>query len=47
MPNELKADMNGQGLRIAIAVARFNDVITKKLLDRADLHPSLAGKRCG
>ena len=35
MPNELKADMNGQGLRIAIAVARFNDVITKKLLDGA------------
>lgn len=35
MPNELKADMNGQGLRIAIAVARFNEVITKKLLDGA------------
>ena len=35
MPNELKADMNGQGLRIAIAVARFNEVITKKLLEGA------------
>lgn len=35
MPNELKADMNGQGLRIAIAVARFNEVITKQLLDGA------------
>ena len=35
MPNELKADMNGQGLRIAIAVARFNEVITNKLLDGA------------
>jgi 6,7-dimethyl-8-ribityllumazine synthase len=35
VPNELKADMNGQGLRIAIAVARFNEVITKKLLDGA------------
>jgi len=27
--------MNGQGLRVAIAVARFNEVITKKLLDGA------------
>jgi len=35
VPNELKADMNGQGLRIAIAVARFNEVITKKLLEGA------------
>jgi 6,7-dimethyl-8-ribityllumazine synthase len=35
VPNELKADMNGQGLRIAIAVARFNEVITKQLLDGA------------
>lgn len=35
MPNELKADMNGQGLCIAIAVARFNEVITKKLLEGA------------
>ena len=35
MPNELRGDMNGQGLRVAIAVARFNEVITKQLLDGA------------
>ncbi len=33
MPNELRGDMNGQGLRIGIAVARFNEVITKLLLN--------------
>lgn len=35
MPNLLKGDLNGQGLRIALAVARFNEVITKKLLEAA------------
>lgn len=35
MPNELRGDMNGQGMRVAIAVARFNEVITKQLLDGA------------
>ena len=35
MPNELRGDMNGQGLRVGIAVARFNEVITKQLLDGA------------
>ena len=35
MPNELRGDMNGQGLRVGIAVARFNEVITKHLLDGA------------
>ena len=35
MPNELTGDMNGQGLRVGIAVARFNEVITKQLLDGA------------
>ena len=35
MPNELRGDMNGQGLRVGIAVARFNEVITKLLLDGA------------
>ena len=35
MPNELQVEMNGQGLRIAIAVARFNEIITKRLLDGA------------
>lgn len=35
MPNELRGDMNGQGLRVGIAVARFNEVITKHLLEGA------------
>ena len=35
MPNEVKGDMNGHGLRIAIAVARFNEVVTQRLLDGA------------
>lgn len=35
MPNELRGDINGQGLRVGIAVARFNEVITKQLLDGA------------
>ncbi len=32
MPKELKGDLNGQGLRVAIVVARFNEVITRQLL---------------
>ena len=35
MPNEVKGDMNGHGLRIAIAIARFNEVVTQRLLDGA------------
>ena len=35
MPNEVKGDINGHGLRIAIAVARFNEVVTQRLLDGA------------
>lgn len=35
MPKEIKGDMNGQGLHIAIVVARFNEIITRKLLDSA------------
>ena len=35
MPKELKGDMNGQGLRVGIVVARFNEIITRKLLDSA------------
>ncbi len=35
MPKELRGDMNAQGLRVGIAVARFNEVITKQLLDGA------------
>ena len=32
MPKELKVDMNGEGLRIAVVVARFNEIITRQLL---------------
>ena len=32
MPRELKGDMNGQGLRVAVVVARFNEVVTRQLL---------------
>ena len=35
MPKELKGNMDGQGMRIAIAVARFNEFITHRLLDGA------------
>ncbi len=35
MPKELKGDMDGNGLRVAIAVARFNDVVTRQLLTGA------------
>jgi len=35
VPKELKGDMNGQGLHIGVLVSRFNEVITRKLLDSA------------
>ena len=35
MPKELKGDMNGQGLHVGVIVARFNEIITRKLLDSA------------
>ena len=35
MPRELKGDLNGQGLHIGVVVARFNEIITRKLLDSA------------
>ena len=35
MPKELKVEMNGQGLRVAIVVARFNEFVTKRLLEGA------------
>lgn len=35
MPIELKGDLNGQGLRVAVVVARFNEVITRQLLTGA------------
>jgi 6,7-dimethyl-8-ribityllumazine synthase len=35
VPKELKGDMNGQGLHIGVLVSRFNEIITRKLLDSA------------
>jgi 6,7-dimethyl-8-ribityllumazine synthase len=35
VPKQIRGDMNGQGLHIGLVVARFNEVITKKLLDSA------------
>ncbi len=35
MPKELKGNMNGQGLTVGVVVARFNEIITRKLLDSA------------
>jgi 6,7-dimethyl-8-ribityllumazine synthase len=35
LPRELKGDLNGQGLRVAVVVARFNEVITRQLLTGA------------
>ena len=32
MPTELKGDHNGQGLRVAVVVARFNEIVTRPLL---------------
>ena len=35
MPQELKADMDGRGLRVGVVVARFNDFVTRQLLTGA------------
>ena len=35
MAKEIKNSLNGSGLKIAIAVARFNEVVTDKLLEGA------------
>ena len=35
MPKELKGDLNGQGLRVAVVVARFNEVVIRQLLTGA------------
>ena len=35
MARELKGDLQGQGLRIAIVVARFNQFVTQQLLEGA------------
>ena len=35
MPKELSGDMNGQGLRVAVVVARFNELVSRPLLNGA------------
>ncbi len=35
MPNELKGSLQGEGLKVAVVVARFNDFITSSLLEGA------------
>ena len=35
MPKELKVEMNGQGLRVAVVGARVNEFVTKRLLEGA------------
>ncbi|MDA1218276.1 MAG: 6,7-dimethyl-8-ribityllumazine synthase [Chloroflexi bacterium] len=35
LPKELKVEMSGQGLRVAVVVARFNEFVTKRLLEGA------------
>ena len=32
MPNNLKIDLNGNGLKIAIVSARFNEIVTRQLM---------------
>ena len=45
MTREIRGDLQGQGLRIAIAVARFNQVITQRLLEGAQEALSSHGVR--
>ena len=35
MPEELKGNLNGHDLTIAVVVSRFNEIITRQLLDGA------------
>lgn len=35
MPKELKGSMDGQGLKVAVVAARFNEIITRQLLTGA------------
>ncbi len=35
MPKELQSDMDGKGLRVAVVVARFNEFVTRRLLEGA------------
>ena len=43
MVNEIKNSLDGTGLKVAIAVARFNEVVTDKLLEGAVRELSLLG----
>ena len=43
MANEIKNSLNGSGLKVAIAVARFNEVVTDKLLEGALRELALLG----
>ena len=43
MRNEIKNSLNGSGLKVAIAVARFNEVVTDKLLEGAVRQLQLLG----
>jgi len=35
LPKEFSGDLNGQGLRVAVVVARFNELVTRPLLNAA------------
>ncbi len=35
MPQEIKGEMDGNGLRVAVVVARFNEFVTRQLLNGA------------
>ena len=35
MPKEIKVEIDGRGLRVAIVVARFNEFVTRRLLEGA------------
>ncbi|MCF0223960.1 MAG: 6,7-dimethyl-8-ribityllumazine synthase [Fibrobacter sp.] len=43
MAKEIKNSLNGKGLKVAIAVARFNEVVTDKLLEGALRQLALLG----
>ncbi len=45
MTQELRGDLRGQGLRVGVVVARFNDFITSRLLDGAKAALSSHGVR--
>ncbi len=45
MTQEVRGDLQGQGLRVGVVVARFNDFITSRLLDGAKAALSSHGVR--